>query len=178
MDAVQQHGGGHPEDGHRPDQARRLVTDTDKINSLVEARLIQPLNHSYIPNLKKNVWADYQNPFYDQQWRYTVPYVTWTSGIAYRRDHIDDAEVNEKGYEILWDSKYRGKVGLYDSYRDVIGMALMRNGVKDINTGNADDILAAKDAILDLLDKTSAKIAINGVYVAIPEDNLWLAEAW
>lgn len=155
-----------------------LITDTDKINSLVEARLIQPLNHSYIPSLKKDIWADYQNPFYDQEWRYTVPYVTWTSGIAYRRDHIDDAEVNEKGYEILWDSKYRGKVSIYDSYRDVIGMALMRNGVKDINTGNADDILAAKDAILDLLDKTSAKIAINGVYVGLPEESVWLAEAW
>ena len=56
-----------------------FFTDTDKINSLVEARLIQPLNHSYIPSLKKDIWADYQNPFYDQQWRYTVPYVTWTT---------------------------------------------------------------------------------------------------
>ena len=84
--------------------------------------------------------ADYQNPFYDQEWRYTVPYVTWTTGIAYRRDHIADDEIDQKGYDILWDRKYRGKAGIYDYYRDALGMALMRNGVTDVNTGNADDI--------------------------------------
>ena len=155
-----------------------FITDVDKINSLVEARLIQPLNHSYIPSLVKDVWKSYQNPFYDQQWRYTVPYVLWTSGIAYRRDHIDDAEVAAKGYEILWDSTYRGKVGLYDSYRDCIGMALMRNGVQDINTGNREDINAAKDAILELIANTDARLTINGVYVGISEDTFWLHEAW
>ena len=155
-----------------------LFTDVDKINSLVEARLIQPLNHSYIPNLKKYIWSDYEEPFYDRGWRYTVPYVLWTSGVAYRRDHISDAEVAEKGYNILWDSAYRGKVGIYDSYRDAIGMALMRNGVKDINTGNPDDILAAKDALLELINNTDAVLTTNGVYVGLPADTYWLHEAW
>jgi len=155
-----------------------FISDVDKINSLVEARLIQPLNHSYIPNLAKYVWSSYQNPFYDQGWHYTVPYVLWTSGIAYRRDRVDDAEVSAKGYDILWDSKYRGKIGLYDSYRDAIGMSLMRNGVKDINTGNAEDIRKAKDEILAMIAATDARFTINGVYVGLPEETFWLHEAW
>ncbi len=85
------------------------------------AKLLQPLNHDLIPNLVKNVWPVYQNPFYDQHWRYTVPYVTWTTGVGYRRDHIDDDEVAEKGYNILWDPQYKGKVSIYDDYRDGAG---------------------------------------------------------
>jgi len=102
----------------RPDV---FVTDIDKLNKLVEAKLLQPLNHELIPNLDANVWPVYQNPFYDQGWRYTVPYVTWTTGIGYRRDHISDEEVAQKGYDILWDPQYNGKTAFYDDYRTALG---------------------------------------------------------
>ncbi len=94
----------------------------------------------------------YQNPFYDQGWTYTVPYVTWTTGIGYRRDHITDDEMAAKGYNILWDPQYYGKTAFYDDYRTALGMALLRNGVEDVNTGNEKDIKAAADALLALLD--------------------------
>jgi spermidine/putrescine transport system substrate-binding protein len=60
----------------------------DVIPRLAVAGLLQPLNHDLIPNLEANVWPVYQNPYYDQQWRYTVPYVVYTTGISYRRDVI------------------------------------------------------------------------------------------
>lgn len=155
-----------------------FFSDVDKINSLVESRIIQPLNQSYIPNLEKDAWRSYQDPFYDQGWRYTVPYVIWTTGVGYRRDHIDDSVVADKGFDVLWDPQYAGKIGLYDSYRDTIGMALIRNGVTDINTGNPEDIRKAKDDILDLIAATDARLTINGTYVGIPEDTFWAHLAW
>ena len=96
---------------------------------------MQPLNHDLIPNLEKNVWKVYQNPFYDQGWTYTIPYVTWTTGIGYRRDHISDDEMAAKGYDILWDPQYYGKTAFYDDYRTALGMALLRNGVKTSTPG-------------------------------------------
>ena len=36
----------------------------DVLGPLVEQKFIQPLNHSYIPNIT-DAWPDFQNPFYD-----------------------------------------------------------------------------------------------------------------
>ena len=49
-------------------------------------KLIQPLNHSYIPNIS-HAWTDFAEPFYDQHWQYTVPYTIYTTGISWRKDH-------------------------------------------------------------------------------------------
>ena len=43
----------------------------DVLGQLIETKLIQPLNHSYIPNITQ-AWPDFTNPFYDQGWQYTV----------------------------------------------------------------------------------------------------------
>ena len=58
------------------------------IVNLIAQQLIQPLNHSYLPNLEKNVWPELQDPFYDRGSRYTVPYVVWSDGIGWRNDKI------------------------------------------------------------------------------------------
>ena len=150
----------------------------DYLARLNEAQLLSPLNHELIPNMETNVWPQYHDPFYDLGWRYSVPYVLYTTGIAYRRDHIDDAEVAEKGYDILWDPAYRGKTGFYDSYRDALGMALLRQGITDVNTGDGALIGRAKDDLLGLLEATDASININNVYVKMAEDQLWVAQSW
>ena len=65
-----------------------FVPTPDNLGQLVETKLIQPLNHSYIPNIEQ-AWPDYKNPFYDLDWLYTVPYTVYTTGIAWRKDHVD-----------------------------------------------------------------------------------------
>ena len=59
----------------------------DQISRLVTGGLTAPLNHSYIPNIK-NVWPNFTNPWYDQEWRYTAPYTIYTTGIGWRNDQV------------------------------------------------------------------------------------------
>jgi spermidine/putrescine transport system substrate-binding protein len=40
---------------------------------LIARKLIKPLNHSYLPNLEKNIWPELADPFYDRGAHYTVP---------------------------------------------------------------------------------------------------------
>lgn len=150
----------------------------DVLAKLAVAKLLQPLNHSLIPNLVNNYWKEWQNPFYDQGWRYTVPYAIWLTGIGYRRDHVSDAEAAAKGYSLLWDSRFKGKVGIYDSYRSAIGLALLKNGITDVNTGNPDYINTAKEDLLSLIAKNHALIDINGTYAKLPEGEFWVHQAW
>ena len=61
----------------------------DQIAKMVSGKLIRPLNHSYVPNIA-NVWPDFTDPWYDGEWRYTVPYSVYTTGIGWRADRITD----------------------------------------------------------------------------------------
>jgi spermidine/putrescine transport system substrate-binding protein len=152
----------------------------DVLGKLVANEILQPLRHELLPNIK-GMWPEFSGtdtPWYDQGWRYTVPYTIYTTGIAFRRDHIDEAEVAEKGYEIYWDPQFAGKVGIYDDYRESLGMAMMRRGVTDVNTGDEATISRAKDDLLELIDASNARITINGAYAKLPEDEFWIHQSW
>ena len=52
-------------------------------------------------------------------------------------------------YDILWDPSHRGRVGVYDSYRDTMGEALLRNGITNVNTDDQADIDLVEEDLLD-----------------------------
>src|SRR4249919_2047021 len=58
----------------------------DLLDQVVTGKLIKPLNLDYIPNLKKNVWPELADPFYDVGSQYGVPYTVYETGIAWRTD--------------------------------------------------------------------------------------------
>ena len=106
------------------------------LSKMVYTELIQPLNHSYVPNLE-NVWPEYQDPWYDRGARYTVPYTIYGTGVLYRADRV--SSVPENGYDLMWDEQYSGKVYLLDDMQEAIGMSLLRNEITtDINTSDPD----------------------------------------
>lgn len=152
----------------------------DYLRRLVEQNLIQPLNHELLPNMEKNVWQSFWDPgpWYDLGWQYTVPYTIYTTGVAYRRDHISDEEAAAQGYDLLWNPDYAGKISYYDSYGDAIGMALLREGFTDLNTGDVEQLNAARDAILELVTDLDARLTINGTYAKLPEDQFWVSQSW
>ena len=153
---------------------------TDYVARLVEADLLQPLNHDLIPNLAANVWPVFNDPgpYYDLGWHYTVPYTIYTTGVAYRRDRIDDAAAAAKGYDLFFDSLFKDEVSYYDSYRDALGMMLLRDGTLDPNSDDPAAIGKAKDAILDMINANGARLTINGTYAKLPEGEFSVSQAW
>lgn len=149
----------------------------DLLGKLVQFKLIQPLNHTYIPNID-NVWQELQNPFYDQGWRYTVPYVVYTTGIAWRTDHVkDDVAAMPNPYDIMWDTKYKGKVEVLDDYRETMSMVLLRNKIYDVNTGDPKHLSLVRDQLLQLAAATNPIVNVQD-YVDLPENKVWITEAW
>jgi len=74
----------------------------DLMGQLVYGKMIQPINHSYIPNISQ-AWSDFTNPFYDGKWRYTVPYTIYTTGIAWRKDHLaENPYTMANPWSMLW----------------------------------------------------------------------------
>lgn len=145
----------------------------DVIGQLIETKMMRPLNHSYIPNIA-NTWPDYRNPFYDQHWRYTVPYSIYTTGMAWRKDKVDLAP----GWDMPWQAaKYRGKVALLDDYREGISLALLKRGITDVNTTSTAQIQQAGKDLGELTSLVDIRID-NNDYTEIPDGNTWIHHAW
>ena len=152
------------------------MTDT-ALARLVAAELLQPLNRSYVPNFA-NVIAGLRDPYYDRGAQYTVPYVIYGNGIAYRTDVIDRSRFTDgDGLGAMWDAAYRGRLAVIDSYRDTIGMALMRDGGEDVNTGDEDLLRAAGESLLALREATNPKVDIIS-YQELPGGNRDIAYVW
>jgi spermidine/putrescine transport system substrate-binding protein len=149
----------------------------DVIGKLVEAKLLRPLNHSYIPNLEKNVWPVYHNPFYDQGARYGVPYTVYTTGIAWRVDQVpNDIAGMSNPYEIFWDESFAGKIHLIDDYREVVSMVLLKNGITDLNTTSTAALRTAASDLEGLRDIVGGLDA--DAFSDLPKGRSWIHQAW
>ncbi len=148
----------------------------DRLGRLVVGKTLQPLNHDYLPNLA-NVWPSVQDPWYDKESRYTVPYVTWTTGIGYRTDKVSTTPDRlSNPYEIYWDEANRGKLYLLDDGRDAPAHMLLKNGIEDINTEDIEQIALAKDELKSLYD-LNVKVSTDD-YTNLPEGRAWVHQMW
>jgi len=149
----------------------------DVMGQLVEGKMIQPLNHSYIPNITQ-AWPDFQNPFYDRKWQYTVPYTIYTTGIAWRKDHVpEDPYKMANPWAMPWQAKYKDKVAVLDDSRESISLGLMKNGIFNLNTTNPAQINAAGQSLQNLAHLTNMHVD-NNDYTEIPSGQIWIHHAW
>jgi spermidine/putrescine transport system substrate-binding protein len=145
------------------------------LSKMVYADLIQPLNHSYVPNLK-NVWPEFQDPWYDRGAQYTVPYTIYGTGVLYRADRVSSIPSN--GYDLMWDKQFAGKVYLLDDYQEAIGMSLLRNGLStDINTSDPNLVKKATDSLIELINLVKIQTDVNA-YSEVPEGTATVHQAW
>jgi spermidine/putrescine transport system substrate-binding protein len=150
----------------------------DVLGDLIEGKLIQPLNHSYITNIDQ-AWPDFQNPYYDRGWQYTVPYTIYTTGIAWRKDlvHENPATMANPWRDMFFQPKYQGKVAILDDYREGISLGLMMNGIYDLNTTSKSQIQLSQQTLLRLADTVDMQID-NNDYSEVPDGQTWIHHAW
>ncbi|MGO8959907.1 MAG: spermidine/putrescine ABC transporter substrate-binding protein [Streptosporangiaceae bacterium] len=150
----------------------------DVLGVLIESKLIQPLNHSYIPNISQ-AWPDFRNPFYDQGWKYTVPYTIYTTGIAWRKDLVKENPyaMANPWRDMFMQPKYRGKIAILDDYREGISLGLMMNGIYDLNTTDRSQIDLARQSLQRLTSLVDLHID-NNDYTEVPDGQTWIHHAW
>jgi spermidine/putrescine transport system substrate-binding protein len=147
------------------------------LGQLIEGKLVQPLNHSYIPNISQ-AWPDYTNPFYDQRWQYTVPYTIYTTGITWRKDLVhENPYAMANPWAMPWQPKYKGRVAILDDYREGISLGLMKNGIFNLNTTDYRQIATSRQALQDLSGLVNLRID-NNDYSEVPGGQTWITNAW
>lgn len=151
----------------------------DNLPKFTAGKLLQPLNHDYLPNLKSNVWPALVDPFYDKGSRYTVPYVVYTTGIGWRTDMVSaDLSGMDNPWEAFWDADHKGIAGLYDEYQDAIGVGMFRSGITAVNGAKPSHLATSRDNLLELQDLVDIRYTIDGAYSRLPEGKLGLVHSW
>ena len=150
----------------------------DVLGVLIESKLIQPLNHSYLGNISQ-AWPDFQNPFYDRGWRYTVPYTIYTTGISWRKDLVKENPYTMANpwRDMFMQPKYRGKIAILDDYREAISLGLMMNGIYDLNTTDRNQIDLSRQTLQQLTGLVDLHID-NNDYTEVPDGQTWIHHAW
>ena len=149
----------------------------DSLGRLVQAELLRPLNHDYLPNAA-NLWPNLRNPWYDLGSRYTVPYTIYSTGISWRTDMVStDIPALGNPYDVLWDTKYRGNMAVLDDWHTAIAMVLLRNGQLNINSTDPKDIAMVRTQLLDLRKTMKPQVTISQ-YTELPAGKYGLSQIW
>jgi spermidine/putrescine-binding protein len=78
---------------------------------------------------------------------------------------------------MLWDPSAKGKVALYDQYREGMAVGLYASGGTDPSTSDDAAIQAAQDMLVDLMIENDGRFTF-GAYVDLPEGKFAISHAF
>ncbi|MBR4425293.1 MAG: spermidine/putrescine ABC transporter substrate-binding protein [Oscillospiraceae bacterium] len=104
-----------------------------------EEGMLLPLNFDNIPNYA-NIDENFRGLYYDPDDSYSVPYTYGIVGIIWNANEVDASDA--QGWELLWNSKYSGRIVQFNNSRDAFGTAMYKLGL-DVNSLEKPDWNAA-----------------------------------
>ncbi len=147
-----------------------FVTSVD-VPGFFKNGLVQPLDLALIPN-RANLAAEWANPGYDPDNAHSMPYMWWTTGVAY-----DSARVSGEptSWKTLWDPAYKGHLAMLDDYRETFAAALIQLGFS-ANTVSDTEL----DAALALLQQQKPLLRTYTAddIGALASGDVWVCHAW
>ena len=165
-----------------------IIPSDYMIAKLIEEDMLEPLDFSNIPNYV-GIDEAFRDQAYDPENTYSVPYTWGTVGLIYNTQYVSDEDA--ESWSCLWNSKYAGKLLMFDNPRDAFAIAQSMLGyslnTEDFNElKNCADLLAQQkpvlqayvmDQIFDKMQRGEAWAApyYAGDYLTMVEENPDLA---
>ena len=116
------------------------------IQRMIESDLLAEIDYDNIPNINyiDDVYMEFSTQF-DEENRYSVPYLWGTVGILYNKNMVDEPV---DSWEILWNEKYKDSILMQDSVKDAFAVALKYLGYS-LNSTDLDELEAAKKLLIE-----------------------------
>jgi spermidine/putrescine transport system substrate-binding protein len=116
-----------------------IVFPTDYIvQPMLANSLLAPIRGELLPNLAE-LELRFQQPDWDPQLQWSVPYMVTAAGIAYNRK----LNPPPQAWADLWDEKLRGRITMLDDPFDTLGACLKKLGLS-INASEAGELRRAE----------------------------------
>ncbi len=137
-----------------------IVPSNDFVDRMWRANLLQPLDHSMLPNFRTNIGTRFQDAGFDPGRKYSMPYMWGTMGIGYRKSKVDRPD----SWSAVWgeqSAQYAGKIGWISEPGSMLGMVLRYLGYS-FNSINADEIRQAADQLIKYKQNVKGIFEDNG----------------
>ena len=115
------------------------------ISRMINEGMLEELELERIPNAKY-MDEDLDTEAYDPEGKYSVPYMWGVIGIVYNKTLVDEEDIKDPSWDILWNEKYKGSIFMFSNPRDAFGIALMKLGYS-VNTENSNELLEAAELL-------------------------------
>lgn len=138
-----------------------LVPSDYMIQRLISEDLLQKLDPNLIDCMDL-LTEDVKNLPYDPGNEYSIPYFWGTVGIVYDKTKVDEKDLQEQGFNIFLNEKYKGDIYLYDSERDSFMMALKALGYS-MNTENEQELQEAYDWLVQCVQTMEPEIVTDEI---------------
>jgi spermidine/putrescine transport system substrate-binding protein len=115
-----------------------IMPSNEFVTRMVEAGMLQELDHSKIPNIK-NLLPEFQDADFDKGRKYSMPYTWLVLGIGYRKSAMKTG-TSPDSWKLLFDSdEYKGRISLLSESADLFRLAFKYMG-KSVNGGTPEMI--------------------------------------
>ena len=95
-----------------------------------------------------NISDDFKGLYYDPENKYSVPYTYGMLGIIYNSEFVDEEDLENQSWDLLWNEKYKGKILQFNNPRDAFGTAMYWKNI-DINSKDPADWNQALELLKD-----------------------------
>jgi spermidine/putrescine transport system substrate-binding protein len=150
-----------------------IVPTNDFVERFIAADLLQPLDHSRIPNMS-NIDPGFLAPAHDPERTYSMPYMWGTIGIGYRKSEVDG--VPDSWSHLYTSDEYANRIALLGEPTTVLQMAFKLMG-KSLNDWSDENIAAAEEMIIAQKSKITAFAPDNGQDLLLAGE-VDLAQEW
>ncbi|MGI5269766.1 ABC transporter substrate-binding protein [Nonomuraea sp. CA-218870] len=133
------------------------------------------LDQSKMPNFQANAGEAYKNRAYDPGNKYTMPFASGITGIAYNTKYVKDKITS---IDALFDAKYEGRVGMMADAQEIANFGMIALGV-DPETSTEDDWKKAGEKLKAQREAGIVRKYYNQDYIdAVSRGDVWLTMAW
>ncbi|MBQ8597187.1 MAG: ABC transporter substrate-binding protein, partial [Lachnospiraceae bacterium] len=138
-----------------------LIPSDYMIQRLMEEKMLQTIDVTRLDSFDELDEA-VKGPAYDPNDEYSVSYFWGTVGIVYDKTKVDIADLEDQGYGIFLNEKYKGDIYLYDSERDSFMMALKDLGYS-MNTESEEELQAAYEWLVQCVETMEPEIVTDEI---------------
>lgn len=147
-----------------------IIPSDYMVARLIAEDMLEEINFDNIPNYKL-IDEAYKNTTYDPENKYSVPYTWSTVGVIYNKKYVDEADVGS--WDLLWNSKYSGKILMFDNPRDAFAISELLLGI-DVNSEDRDELRTAAYKLIEQKPLVQSYV-MDQIFDKMEREEAWIA---
>ena len=152
-----------------------MTSNSPVLSALFDSGWVIPIDHRKMTNFNKYASDLAKSPAWDPGNKYSMAWQSGYTALAYNTDMIKE---DITSVQSLFDSKYKGKVGMFTDPQELGSLGLLAVGVDPVKSTPADWQKAADKLNQQKSDGIVRQYYDQSYIHALNNGDTWISEAW